>query len=417
MTTTGPRRWVEQRWLVDAAIRTQGIEWDQPRIGFTMRPTGVEANADFARVRARVHKFADITPAFREAAERRERFARAAEDDGHLVTARDHWFVAALLFVSAAWPIFEDSALLTDLERRKNECYAAWARLAPHPVERVDVPFGDASIPAWLHRPAGAPEGPLPVVLACGGMDAFKEINVAMYGDKLLSRGFAVLAFDGPGQGEAAVAGLHTTERNWVDAGQALVDWVGRRPDLDSERMVGFGISFGSFWMTQIAATQPGLRGAVVSMVCHQPGNRALFDESSPTFKARFMWMAGIPDEAEYDRFAQRLDLRPLVADMTTPWLAIAGEDDELSPIEHTYELARLAPGPAPLLVYQGERHSLQALDPGYGGSASTLGPNWYTVAADWLVDRVGGLPVEESFRYVTSSGAVEERPHPKHRG
>ncbi|MCW2939776.1 MAG: alpha/beta hydrolase, partial [Actinomycetia bacterium] len=45
MTTThgqvhGPRRWREQRWLVDEAIRTSGIEWDQPRLGYTLGPVG-----------------------------------------------------------------------------------------------------------------------------------------------------------------------------------------------------------------------------------------------------------------------------------------------------------------------------------------------------------------------------------------
>lgn len=417
MTTAGPRRWFDQRWLVDAAIRAEGVEWDQPRIGFTQRPAGIGASADFARIRQRVHKFADITPAFRQAADRRAALARAAEDDGHLVTARDHHFVAALLYVSAAWPIFEHSPALAELEQAKNDCYTAWACNAPHPVERIEIPFGDTTLPAWLHFPRPSSHAPWPVVLACGGMDAFKEINVAMYGDTLLERGFAVLAFDGPGQGEAAVRGIPTTERNWIDAGNDLMDFVRARPDLDEARTVGFGISFGSFWMTQIAATQPLLRGCVVSMVCHEPGAHTLFDLATPTFKARFMWMAGIEEEGAFDRFALGLDLRPLVTEMAVPWLAIGGEDDELSPIEHTYELARRSPAPTSLLIYAGERHSLQALDAGYGGSAASLGPNWYTVAADWLLDRVTDRPVRECFHYVDPAGSVHTRTHPKKDG
>jgi alpha-beta hydrolase superfamily lysophospholipase len=414
MNSQGPRRWIEQRWLIDSAIRTEGVEWDQPRIGFTMRPAGIEANFDFASVRNRVRKYSDITPAFRELAQRRERLAHRAEAQGFAVTARDHYFVAALLYVSAAWPIFEHNAELRDLENRKNECYAAWSRLAPHRVERVEIPFGDGVIPAWFHLPAGWNGEQLPVVLACGGMDAFKEINVAMYGDKLLERGFAVLAFDGPGQGEALVNGITTTASNWIDAGKAIVDWAVAREEIDSDRMMGFGISFGSFWMTQIAATQPRLRGCVVSMVCHEPAATTLFERATPTFKARFMWMAGIESEEEFDRFAQGLDLRELVEGMQVPWLVIAGEADELAPIEHSYDLAARASSPTPLLVYQGERHSLQALDATFGASASALGPNWYTYAADWLLDRAAGVPVAETFQYVTSNGTVEERVHPK---
>jgi alpha-beta hydrolase superfamily lysophospholipase len=98
-------------------------------------------------------------------------------------------------------------------------------------------------------------------------MDAPKELNVNLYGDKFLERGFAVLAFDGPGQGEAPIRGNKFTPTAWIDAGAALVEWCRARPEVDDERIVGFGLSFGSYWMSQIAATQPSLRGSAVGLV------------------------------------------------------------------------------------------------------------------------------------------------------
>src|ERR1700741_380433 len=65
--TTGEpvtRRWLEQRWLIDNIIRANGIDWDQPRSIYLNAPCGFEANADFAAIRARVQKMADIGPAF-----------------------------------------------------------------------------------------------------------------------------------------------------------------------------------------------------------------------------------------------------------------------------------------------------------------------------------------------------------------
>ena len=411
---SGSRRWLEQRWIVDSAIRTEGVEWDQPRIGFTLRPAGIEGFFDLMAAKKRIRKFADITRVFRQLGARRERDALAAEATGHRATARDHYFIAALLYLSAEWPYFRDCKALTELEQRKNLCYGKWAALAEHVVERVEIPFGNGFIPAWLHFPRSPQNGRYPLVLACGGMDAFKEINVAMYGDKLLERGFAVLAFDGPGQGEAIVNGITVTERNWVDAGAAIMAWAKARRDVDPACILGFGISFGSFWMTQIAATQPDMRGCVVSMVCHEPGAKTLLEKASPTFKARFMWMAGIDDERAFDELAHKLDLRPLVQDMTVPWLVIAGEEDDLSPIEHTYALAASTQGSVNLLVYEGERHSLQALDAGLGGSAASNGPNWYTWAADWLLDRARGVPVQDRFDYVASDGQVTRREVPR---
>src|SRR5713226_10601767 len=81
------RRFEEQRWLLDNIIRANGIDWDQPRSLYLSAPCGVEANADFAAIRTRVQKMADIGPAFESTAKRREAKARAAETDGNLVTA------------------------------------------------------------------------------------------------------------------------------------------------------------------------------------------------------------------------------------------------------------------------------------------------------------------------------------------
>src|SRR5665213_1472726 len=66
------RRWMEQRWLLDNIIRANGIDWDQPRSIYLNAPCGVEAGADFAQIRQRVQKMADIGPAFAATARRRE---------------------------------------------------------------------------------------------------------------------------------------------------------------------------------------------------------------------------------------------------------------------------------------------------------------------------------------------------------
>ena len=410
-TPPGPRRFHEQRWLLDQAIRTDGLEWDQPRVAYTVRPMGVDGLPDFHLARTRITKYGDLVPVFTGLAARRERLAREAEAVGRTVTAREHWFHAALLFVTAEWSIFETTPELVALDDRKNACYANYARLADHHVERVEVPFGDAFIPAWLHLPVGHQPGTrLPTVLSCGGMDAPKELNVSLYGDKFLERGFAVLAFDGPGQGEAPVRGVTFTPDAWIDAGEALMAWLAGRPEVDQDAIVGFGLSFGSYWMTQVAATQPRLKGSAVGLVCHEHGGHAIFEQASPTFKARYMWMSGLEhDEDAFDAMAARLDLGPLVERMPSPWLVIAGDLDELSPIEHSYDLAARCAAPAPMLVYEGGRHALSLPTP-----SVALGPQWIAYAADWLLDRIAGHPAEDVVDHVGPDGLVQRRPHPK---
>ncbi|WP_157071413.1 alpha/beta hydrolase family protein [Curtobacterium ammoniigenes] len=410
-TPSGPRRWHEQRWMIDSVLRTDGLEWDQPRIAYTIRPMGVDGNADFAAALPAITKFADLVPVFLGRAERRQRLAEAAEAAGRAVTAREHWFHAAVLYSTAEWSIWETTPELIAIDDAKNACYAAYGRLADHHVERVEIPFGAGFIPAWYHRPAGCGSEPLPIVLSVGGMDQAKELNVSMYGDKLLERGFAILAFDGPGQAEAPIRGVHFTPNAWVDAGEEIMAWCRSRDDVDEGNIVGYGLSFGSYWMTQIAASQPTMKGAAVGLVCHEPGGYGIFEMASPSFKARYMWMSGLErDETAFDTMVQQLDLRDAVSAMQVPWLVVAGDADELSDIEHTYDLAARADAPVELLVYAQGRHALSL------PTASVAnGPNWFTYAADWLLDRVHDVPASDAFSFVRSDGEVESRPHPKH--
>src|SRR6185312_5215364 len=98
------RRFDAQRWLIDNIIRANGIDWDQPRSLYMNGPCGIEANADFAGIRERVKKMADIGPAFEAVARRREAKAVAEETAGHTVTARDNYFMAAVHWGAAQWP-------------------------------------------------------------------------------------------------------------------------------------------------------------------------------------------------------------------------------------------------------------------------------------------------------------------------
>src|ERR1700689_4301932 len=102
------RRFDEQRWLIDNIIRANGIDWDQPRSLYIHLPCGIEANADFAGIRERVKKMADIGPAFAAVARRREAKANAAAQADRKVTARDNFFMAAVHWGAAQWPYDEN---------------------------------------------------------------------------------------------------------------------------------------------------------------------------------------------------------------------------------------------------------------------------------------------------------------------
>ena len=146
--TATTRRFTEQRWTLDNIIRANGIDWDQPRSIYLSAPCGVEANADFAAIRARVQKMADIGPAFEGTAKRREAKAREAQAEGNLVTARNNWYMAAIHYGAAEWPYDDSGKQHIALHDKKRDCYTNYARLADQKIEAVSIPFKGKSIPA-----------------------------------------------------------------------------------------------------------------------------------------------------------------------------------------------------------------------------------------------------------------------------
>jgi hypothetical protein len=113
------------------------------------------------------------------------------------------------------------------------------------------------------------------------------------------------------------------------------------------------------------------------------------------------MAMAGIVDEDEFDQLAARHDLRPLAPHIAHPYLALTGEDDELSPLGATLELLSEMKSSRELVVYRGERHSLG------GGAATRFGPPPLTVAADWFADRFAGRESSDAATVVGVDGSV----------
>ena len=402
------KRWREQRWLLDSVIKTIGPEWDQGRLSGKGSRGGAQGLAAFRRAGARMKKFDDIGPEFGREGRRRENIARQFEDQGRLVSACENYFIASLLYAAAQWPYFDINDEDLEWERRMIETYDRFIQYAPHPVERVDIPFQDTALSAFLHLPPASADGAsFPCVLHIGGMDGSKENMVALFGDAALSRGMAVLALDGPGQGETRNRGVTISSNNFAAAAETAVQWLAGRPEIDAERIVIRGSSFGTYYGTVAAAgLKDKIKGYCGTGVCQEPGCDTIFNAASPTFKVRFMFMAGYEDEDAFDEFRQEFDLRKVARDITAPYMIVAGEADQLSPIQYTYELFDLIEAPKRLVVYQDADHSMG------NASSGELGENRDSLVYDWLRDRVDGKQATSERILVDSRGDMISHPY-----
>ena len=140
-----------------------------------------------------------------------------------------------------------------------------------------------------------------------------------------------------------------------------------------------------------------------MTFVCHEPGLNSLMNRSSPSYKMRFMYMSGHTDEGVFDAFVEKFSLLPLVDQLKCPVLIQAGEDDELSPLEFSDELAKKIHPPKKLVIYEGERHAI-----GGNNLSSALGENWFAMLADWCLDRIEGKPAPNERVFVNALGQAK---------
>jgi dipeptidyl aminopeptidase/acylaminoacyl peptidase len=214
------------------------------------------------------------------------------------------------------------------------------------------------------------------------------------------------LVVEGPGQYESAVLGIHVSMPNWVEAARAIMDWIAARPEIDSQKVGIIGSSFGSFFSTIACASEPRFRACAVSATCLEPGCHTIFEEASPTFKQRFMWMSGYTDEDAFDEFCKTLTWEGHAEKIRVPYLCVAGEADELSPLEHTERLMATLTCPKQLVVYQDCRHSVGNV------SSTNLGPAPAGLIADWMDARLAGKPFVSERWLVEANGNLAKTPY-----
>jgi hypothetical protein len=115
--------------------------------------------------------------------------------------------------------------------------------------------------------------------------------------------------------------------------------------------------------------------------------------------------MSGISDEAKFDELCKDMTWEGHAQKISVPYLCLAGEADELSPLEHTERLMRALRGPKRLVVYQDSRHSVGNVP------ATNLGPFPPTLMADWMAATLNRTPFPSEKWYVEAGGRIVKTP------
>lgn len=312
----------------------------------------------------------------------RELLAQEAEKAGHVETAAELYWLASEKYRTGQHAIFEnDNPEKIYLHGKQMECFKKVIEYAPHPIELVEIPFGDNYIQGLLHMLPGKKKAP--TVIFAPGMDMTKEATLDPFRHPFVKRGMNFLALDGPGQGTSNIRKIHVTLESYAQAGSAAIDYLYTRPEVDTDRIAMSGYSFGSYWGMQIAAADPRVKAVGTAAACYGPMG-SIFEEETPHFKQVYMYMAGYEDEEEFDKMALQMRIDNVAPHVKCPCLIISGEYDPLAPLETVMDVFDLVSGPKELWVVEDEFHT-----PRHGETFG--GADFYGYLADWIRDALNG--------------------------
>ena len=307
--------------------------------------------SDFQATMARITIWDDWCREWGRTGQYYERLAEEAGAAGANVTAGEAWRRAALCWHWGKFVFVDDLDQQRAAHDRTVACFRRGAATLSPPAEPVRVPYGKTTLAAFLRIPGTSHQSP--VVIMMPGLDSVKE-ELQATAEYLLARGLAVIAIDGPGQGEAEYE--LPIEPAYERVATAVADYLEGRDDVDPARIGGFGVSLGGYYAARAAAYEPRLK-AVVALA--GPYQWSLdWDILPPQTRATFQRRSGATTESEAREKAAQLTLEDAAARITTPLLVAAGGRDRLVPAHHAERLAREAPG-AELMLYPDGSHGL----------------------------------------------------------
>jgi esterase FrsA len=147
------------------------------------------------------------------------------------------------------WPI-PASPKKQESYHKAIEAFLAHAHFWNPPLEVVRIPFEGKEIIGYVRLPKDA-KRPVPMVIAVNGLDSRKE-DLTETWSAILPYGVGFIAVDGPGTGQSPIKASETAERML----SRVIDYLQTRADVDKDRIVFHGVSWGAYWATKMAVVE-----------------------------------------------------------------------------------------------------------------------------------------------------------------
>ena len=315
-----------------------------------------------------------------------EQRAAANLDHDARISAAENLFLASLYQTLSEHFIPPDDPRRAKAYNQVLDAFERARALESWAIERVEVPFGDAVMPAYF-MPSLAGDGPRPVVIFICGLDTTKEISFLRVRRQLAIRGLHCLAIDTPGIGEALKKqGLVTRADYEVPIGAAIDD-LERREDVDPARIGILGSSLGGYYVARAAAFEPRVRATVAwgAIYDYHRVWRRRIDHggtvAAPSFQ--LMFITGTDTLEAAVKKIEDFKVAPFGGRIRTPFMVAHGADDQQVAMDDARSMYNaIGSDDKTLMVFDGRN----------GGSAHCQFDNHppaLQTVADWFVRKL----------------------------
>lgn len=318
---------------------------------------------------------------------------------------------------AAAWRLYFLAAFyLPEHDQRKRHFIDAASRnfdashthLAMH---RHTIPYKDGSLTAihWQADPddrARFPDAPSTLVMM-NGFDGYAE-EIISFAFHFPTRPFDIIAFDGPGQGHTALAGM-PLEPQWERPTEAVLDHFG------IDNAAALGISFGGYLVMRAAAHMPRISHVIAFDMMYRlldgltlplpasirPLAASIVERARPAWlfdatmsvaaraNADLAWklqqarhLTGLHRPSQVLRAFGDYTMEPFEGRITQPCLVLAGDADQYVPFERLGDVRRALRNAVSLEVHA--FHHLQDPDMAQHCQIGDL-DRAFTIMGEWL--------------------------------
>lgn len=325
--------------------------------------------------------------AWHHTAARIEALAIDAMHAGHRVGAGQAFLRASNYYRTAEFFLAPDDPRRVATFEKSRTTFWQFLESTELLVERIRIPYEGTTLPGYFYRIDDS-RAPRRTLLSLGGFDSTGEELYFFAAAAALRRGYNVLTFEGPGQGEPLRVQHLPARPDYEVPVRAAVDYLLTREEVDPERIALMGTSLGGYYAPRAAAFEPRVKALIIHGVMFDfwatqsktkpalgifskwkspRGLRAVLNVAERlSTELRWsvktaMWVLGAQNPVDLIREMRRYSLEETAGLIKQPILILHGEKDHFAPREQLDMLCAALTAPKTVRVFTeeegGEEH------------------------------------------------------------